>query len=108
MTAPPRALLLAWLALLALLALTTAAAYQPLGAFNTALALTIAGVKVLIVAAVFMELRERNTMHIAFALAGVLWLAILLWLAGADYASRPAPPAPYAASSTHASRMGNS
>jgi hypothetical protein len=37
--------------LLGLLGLTVTAAYQPLGAFNTALALTIASAKGLIVAA---------------------------------------------------------
>ena len=34
--------------------------YQPLGAFNGPVALGIATVKALIVAAVFMELRERR------------------------------------------------
>ena len=36
---PPRALLLAWIGLLALLGLTVAGAYQPFGAYNTVLAL---------------------------------------------------------------------
>jgi cytochrome c oxidase subunit IV len=48
---PPRELLWSWLGLLGLLGLTVTAAYQPLGAFNTALALTIASAKGLIVAA---------------------------------------------------------
>ena len=86
---PPRALLLSWLGLLALLGLTVAGAYQPLGAFNTALALTIALTKAAIVAACFMELRRAGAVTIAFASAGFFWLAILLWLAMADYMTRP-------------------
>ena len=91
---PPVALVLCWLVLLALLAMTVLLAYQPLGALNTWLALAIASGKALIVAAVFMELREQRGLTVAFALAGFLWLAILLWLAGADFLTRPEfPPA---------------
>jgi cytochrome c oxidase subunit 4 len=86
---PPRALLLAWLGLLALLGLTVAGAYQPLGAFNTALALTIALGKALIVALIFMELRQAKKLTLAVAGAGFFWLAIMLWLALADYMTRP-------------------
>ena len=92
--APPLALFLSWLALLALLAFTVLMAYQPLGPFNFPVALTIAGAKVLIVAAVFMELRDRSGLTIAFAAAGVFWLSILLWLAGSDYFTRPEFPSP--------------
>lgn len=91
---PPRALLLAWLALLGLLALTLLIAYQPLGAFNFPIALGIASIKVVIVAAIFMELREVRGLVIAFAGAGVLWLCVLLWLAGIDFVTRAQfPPA---------------
>jgi cytochrome c oxidase subunit 4 len=86
---PPRELLLSWLGLMALLGLTVLGAYQPLGALNTALALVIATGKALIVAAFFMELRSSGSLTIAFAGAGFLWLAILLWLALADYVTRP-------------------
>jgi cytochrome c oxidase subunit IV len=86
---PPRILLLSWAGLLGLLGLTIFGAYQPLGAFNTALALTIAVGKALIVVAIFMELRERSALTIAFASAGFFWLAILLWLALADFVTRP-------------------
>jgi caa(3)-type oxidase subunit IV len=57
---PPSALLWPLLALLALLGLTIALAYHRLGPFNTPIALAIATTKVLIVAAIFMELRERR------------------------------------------------
>jgi cytochrome c oxidase subunit 4 len=86
---PPRALLWSWLALLGLLGSTVFAAYVPLGAFNTALALVIALGKALIVAAVFMELRERRGLTLAFAGTGFFWLGIMLWLALADYLTRP-------------------
>lgn len=86
---PPRELLLSWLGLLALLGLTVAGAYQPLGVFNTGLALAIALGKALIVAFVFMELRGSNRLTVAFASAGFFWLAIMLWLTFSDYLTRP-------------------
>jgi cytochrome c oxidase subunit 4 len=89
---PPRILVVSWAGLLGLLALTVFAAYQPLGAFNTPFALAIALGKALIVLAVFMELRERSALIIAFAGAGFFWLAILLWLALGDFTTRPGFP----------------
>lgn len=72
-----------------------ALAYQKLGSFNTPIALAIATAKALVVAAVFMELRERRPLIIAFACAGLFWLGILFWLAAADFATRPEfPPKP--------------
>jgi len=87
---PPRVLLWSWLALLGLLGLTVSAAYAQLSAFNTVVALLIAFGKALIVAAFFMELRERRGLTRAFAGAGFLWLGIMLWLALADFLTRPA------------------
>jgi cytochrome c oxidase subunit 4 len=87
-------LLISWAGLLALLGLTVALAYQPLASFNLVIALTIATTKSLIVAAVFMELRERNGLMLAFAAAGFFWLAILIWLAGTDFIARPQFPPP--------------
>lgn len=92
---PPSILLWALLGLLALLASTVVLAYQRLGAFNTPIALAIATTKALLVAAIFMELRERRALMIAFAGAGVFWLAILMWLAATDFTTRPEfPPRP--------------
>jgi cytochrome c oxidase subunit IV len=85
---PPRILLWSWLGLLGLLGLTVFIAYQPLGAFNTGLALTIALAKALIVAAIFMELRNGHGLIRTFAGSGFFWLAIMLWLALADYLTR--------------------
>jgi cytochrome c oxidase subunit 4 len=92
---PPSILPWAVLGLLVLLGLTITLAYQPLGAFNTPIALAIATTKALIVAAIFMELRERRSLIIAFASAGFFWLTILFWLAATDFITRPQfPPKP--------------
>jgi len=89
---PPSILLWALLGLPVLLGLTVALAYQRLGALNTPIALAIATTKALLVAAIFMELRERRALIIAFAGAGFFWLAILMWLAGTDFLTRPGFP----------------
>jgi cytochrome c oxidase subunit 4 len=85
---PPFALLGAWLALLALLALTVTLSFVPLGNFNSGIALTIAATKAVIVAAVFMELRHRGARTYIFAGAGLFWLGILLWLGMMDFLTR--------------------
>ena len=91
---PPRAIVLAWLGLMALLGLTVFLAFMPLGSGNTVVALAIAGTKAALIAAVFMELRERSGLTLAFAGAGFFWLGIMLWLALSDYATRPAATFP--------------
>jgi cytochrome c oxidase subunit 4 len=85
---PPFTLLGAWLALLALLALTVTLSFVPLGNFNSGIALTIAATKAVIVAAVFMELRHRGARTYIFAGAGLFWLGILLWLGMMDFLTR--------------------
>lgn len=86
---PARILVISWLGLLTLLALTTGAAYLPLGATNTVVALFIATIKAALIAAIFMELRESQRLTLTFAGAGFFWLAIMLWLTLADYTTRP-------------------
>jgi cytochrome c oxidase subunit 4 len=86
--APSPALLVAWLALLVLLTMTVTFAYIPLGRAQLAVALVIAALKALLVASVFMELRKRGGLTIAFAAAGFFWLGILLWLAFTDFLTR--------------------
>jgi cytochrome c oxidase subunit 4 len=85
---PPFPLVASWLGLLALLALTVTLAYQPLGTFNAVAALSIGSIKALIVAAVFMELRQRGPRTLIFAGAGFFWLAIMLWLGSMDFLTR--------------------
>ena len=90
---PARILVVSWFVLLMLLALTTFAAYLPLGATNTVVALAIATIKAVLIAAVFMELRDRQPLMLVFAGAGFFWLGIMLWLTFADYATRASAPA---------------
>jgi cytochrome c oxidase subunit 4 len=85
---PPLPLVLAWLALLALLALTVTMSYVPLGAGNAVVALSIGSLKAAIVAAIFMELRYRGAMTFIFAGAGLFWLGLLLWLGMMDFLTR--------------------
>lgn len=85
---PSRALLVAWLALLALLAVTVTLSYVPLGSLNGVVALLIAATKAAIVAAIFMELRHRGARTYVFAGAGLFWLGILLWLGMMDFMTR--------------------
>jgi cytochrome c oxidase subunit 4 len=88
---PKPELLAAWLGLLALLGLTVAGAYQPLGSFNTGLAIAIATGKAILIALIFMELRSAHKLIWIFAGAGFFWLGIMLWLTFADYLTRPLP-----------------
>ena len=85
---PPLPLVASWLGLLALLALTVTIAYLPLGSFNLVISLGIAATKAALVAAVFMELRQRGGRTLVFATAGLFWLAILLWLGLMDFLTR--------------------
>lgn len=92
-----RRIWLCWGALLLLLALTTGAAFLPLGRLNIAVALAIAVAKALLVLLVFMELKRSSGLVRAFAVAGFFWLLILLTLTSADYLTRRDVPAPWQA-----------
>jgi cytochrome c oxidase subunit 4 len=80
-----RSLTFTWLGLLGFLALTTASAYLKLGTLNLALNLGIAGAKAALVAVVFMHLRQSHAVIRAIALAGVLWVAVLICLGLSDF-----------------------
>jgi cytochrome c oxidase subunit 4 len=77
-----------WAALLALLALTTASAFLPLGTLNLVLNLLIALAKALLVALVFMQLARDTPVVRAAALAGWFTLLLLASLALLDFAAR--------------------
>jgi cytochrome c oxidase subunit IV len=81
-------LVVAWIALLALLALTVGSALVPLGRLNVVVNFAIATAKAGIVAAVFMELSRSASILRLAAAAGVVWLAILGGLAVADLLAR--------------------
>lgn len=83
-----------WLALMLLLAATTASAFVPLGSVNLIVSLSIAVAKALIVLLFFMELRASPALVRAFAAAGFFWLLIMIVLTGADYWHRTDSRAP--------------
>jgi cytochrome c oxidase subunit 4 len=85
---------LIFLALLALTALTTGVAFMDLGPFNTVVALAIAGCKMLLVVLFFMHLLYSRNLTKIVAVAGLLWLMILLTLTMSDFATRDWTPEP--------------
>jgi cytochrome c oxidase subunit 4 len=83
-----RLILRCWLALMVLLALTTASAFIPLGSANLFVSLAIAIAKALVVLLFFMELRVSSALVRVFAAAGFFWLMIMIALTSADYTHR--------------------
>jgi cytochrome c oxidase subunit 4 len=83
-----RTILFAWAALLALLALTIAASFAPLGHVLPYVSYGIAIAKTAVIAWIFMELRIRDGLQRIAIAAGVLWLAILFVLLFADIQTR--------------------
>lgn len=79
---------LVWLALSALLATTIVCAYLPLGDIKLWVSLAIAATKALLVAVIFMELRDDGAVVRLAAIAGALWLAVLITLVIAESATR--------------------
>jgi cytochrome c oxidase subunit 4 len=77
-----------WILLLFLTALTTGVSYIDLGRFNVFAALTIAVGKMLLVSLFFMHVRHSTKLTKLVVLGGLLWLAILLFLTMADFATR--------------------
>jgi cytochrome c oxidase subunit 4 len=59
------------------------------------------------VAFVFMRLRSAHGLLRLTALAGIVTLFLLFGLAGADYATRAAAPAPWQPPATVAPRLGS-
>ena len=75
-------------ALLVLTALTTGAAFVNLGAFNVAVAMSIAVVKALLVALYFMHLRHSSRLILVFVIASLAWLGHLIVGSLWDYLTR--------------------
>jgi cytochrome c oxidase subunit 4 len=75
-------------ALMLLTALTVFVAGIDLGAFNTIVALAIAGTKAMLVVLFFMHLRYARPLTQVAVAGGLLWLVILLSGVIADYISR--------------------
>jgi cytochrome c oxidase subunit 4 len=83
-----RIILVAWVALLALLALTIAASFAPLGHALPYVSYAIAIAKSAIVVWLFMELRTREGLQRLALAAGFAWIAILFVLLFADPLTR--------------------
>ena len=87
-TATLKAYLAVFATLMALTALTVWAAFQHLGVWNTPVALAIAVTKTLLVAFVFMHLRDSPRLTVFVVAASVLWLAMLILITTSDYLTR--------------------
>ncbi len=83
-----RNLLLTWLALLALLALSAASSLVDMGLANPVSNFGIAGVKAALVLLVFMRIGRSATVVRIAAVAGLLWLSLLVGLGLADFVTR--------------------
>jgi cytochrome c oxidase subunit 4 len=83
-----RTILVAWIALLALLALTIAATFAPLGRVLPFVSYAIAAMKTAIVIWVFMELRARDGLQRMSLAAGFVALAIMFILLFPDPLTR--------------------
>jgi cytochrome c oxidase subunit 4 len=84
-----------FLTLMALTAITVAAAFLNLGLFNATVALGIATIKATLVVLFFMHVKYSSRLTKLTVVSGFFFLAILLLLTMADYASRewlPGPP----------------
>lgn len=74
--------------LLALLALTWVIAYVNLGPFNLIVALAVAITKAIVIALFFMHIRGSSRLLQLAAVAGAIWLLIMISLTLGDYSTR--------------------
>ena len=86
---------LTWIALMIFLALTCASSYFPMGEWNTVVNMAISCAKGLLIAIFFMHLRNADALLRIAAITGLVFLAILFGLSGADYVTRTISPAPW-------------
>ncbi|MFL6622125.1 MAG: cytochrome C oxidase subunit IV family protein [Sulfurifustis sp.] len=80
--------LVVWLSLLVLLALTLTSAYVRLGTGNVVVNVAIAVIKAALVAIFFMHLKSGSVISRLVAVAGFLWLLVLIGLTLTDYLTR--------------------
>jgi cytochrome c oxidase subunit IV len=85
---PPTIYLIIILILLALTGITVGAAYVNLGQFNIVVALGIATLKASLVVLFFMHAKYSPKRTQLVIIAGIFWLAILLFMTLSDYVSR--------------------
>jgi cytochrome c oxidase subunit IV len=101
-----RPLLLTWVALLGLLALTAGSALLPLGWWNGVINLVVAAAKALLVLWVFMRLGRGHALLRLAAVTGLATLTFLFALAGSDYATRELAKSPWQVPRAVAARLG--
>jgi cytochrome c oxidase subunit 4 len=89
-----RTIVLVYLLLMGLLALTIGATFLPLGPFKPVANLGIAILKTGLIVWVFMHLREVAPMVRLFAAAALFWLALLIGLGLTDWLTRETLPGP--------------
>jgi cytochrome c oxidase subunit IV len=81
--------LVVWAALLALLLLSLAVAYVPMGRITTAAGIIIAAVKSTLVVVLFMELRTSKPLIQIAVISGLVFLVAMFALILADVLARP-------------------
>jgi cytochrome c oxidase subunit IV len=91
---PKKTYLYVFAALISLTVFTTGIAYVDLGPFSVVVAMTIAVVKMLLVALFFMHLRYGTNLMKVVVVAGLLWLGILMALTMSDFVTRGWLPVP--------------
>jgi cytochrome c oxidase subunit 4 len=89
--AEARKYLLTLVALLILTAITVGASYIQFGSANVVIALTIATIKAIIVALIFMHLLHDKPVNAVIAVAGFIFLGIFLLFDFLDIGSRTDP-----------------
>jgi cytochrome c oxidase subunit 4 len=75
-------------ALLVCTGLTTWVAYIDLGAWSTVVALSIASLKMILVALFFMHVRHSTRLTKVVVVGALMWLGILLFLTMTDFVTR--------------------
>lgn len=85
---PPRVYLAIILTLVALTAVTVWAAFIDLGRYNIVVALVIATTKASLVVLYFMHAKYSHRRTQLVIIAGIFWLALLLFMTLSDYISR--------------------
>lgn len=87
---------LVWLALMALLLLTAASSFVPMGEWNTVINFAVSCAKTVLIAAFFMELVHASLRLRLAAVVALFMLSLLFGLTSADYATRAPANAPWA------------
>ena len=77
-----------WIGLIALLAISAASAYRPLGPANAAINLAIGAAMIVLLATFLMNLRWSSALVRICAVSGLVWLTFMFVLTFTDYLSR--------------------